>query len=61
MKVHLILKKKSYKQNLTRFHNFNGSKVVFVLLAKVIALYMRLIRIDVRQSGLESLVSGFFL
>lgn len=61
MKVDLISKKKSHQYNLIRLGCCNGNKIIFTLLTKVTTFYMRPIIIDVRQSGLESLVFGFLL
>ena len=48
IKVDLILKEKSYKRNLIRFKDYNSSKLVFILLTKVIELYIGPIIIDIR-------------
>ena len=49
----LILKKRDYKQNLVWPSSSCGGKVVFILLTKVIALYMGPIVVDVLSLGLE--------
>ena len=51
----MILKKKGYKQNLIRPGGSNNSKIVFILLTKVITLYVKPITIDVRKFCLKML------
>ena len=53
VEVDLTPKKKSCKRNLVRPGGSNGSKVDFTLLAKVIALYVRLIAVDIQGFDLE--------
>lgn len=48
IEVNLILKKRSYKENLIRSDNFSGRKMVLKLLIKAKTLYMGLITVDVR-------------
>ncbi len=59
--VNLISKKKSHKQNLIRLGDSNGNKVIFVLLAKVVALHVEPSTIDVKGFGLEKLISSNLL
>ena len=49
----MILKKRSRKQNLVRPGSFSNSKLVFILLTKVIILYIKLIAIDVRRPSFK--------
>lgn len=58
MEVGLISKERDCKRNLVRLDGFGSGKIVFILLTKVIALYMRLITINVRGSGLEFDLGG---
>ena len=53
VKVDLVLKKKGRKQNLIWSGGFSNGKVVFVLLIKVIILYIKPIAINVKGFGLE--------
>ena len=53
IKVDLILKKEGYKQNLVWPGDFCNGKVIFILLTKVIALYVGSIAVDVWGLGLE--------
>ncbi len=48
MEVDLISKKKGHKQNFIRSGSSSISKVVLILLAKVIILYMGSTTIDIR-------------
>ncbi len=61
VKVDEILKEKGYKQNAVRFNSYNDSKVIFVLLTEVIALYINFIIIDVWRPSLKKLVSSCFI
>ncbi len=60
VKYDLISKKRGCKQNLVWPGGSNGSKVIFVILAEVVAFYVRPIAIDVQGLGLE-FVSGWFI
>lgn len=60
IKVDLILKEKSYKRNLIRFKDYNSSKLVFILLTKVIELYIGPIIIDIRWFGFKKFFPNFF-
>ncbi len=51
--VDSIPKKGGRKQNLIWLSGFAGGKMVFILLAEVIALYVKPTTVDVRGLGLE--------
>ena len=51
--VDLISQEKSCKRNLVWPGGFTGSKMVFILLVKVVALYMGSSAVDIQGLGLE--------
>ena len=53
MEVNLVSQKKKYKQNLVWFVGFTDGKIVFTLLAKVVAFHVKLTTVDVWSFGLE--------
>lgn len=48
----MVLKKRCSKKNVVGAFGFNSSKVIFILLAKVIIFYMRFTVIYVQKLGL---------
>lgn len=53
MEINLISKEKDRKRNLVRLGDSKDDKMVLAPLIKVVIFYVRLIKIDVRRSGLE--------
>ena len=51
--VDLISKKRGCKQNLVWPDSFYSNKVIFILLAKVITLYVKPTAVDVQSLGFE--------
>lgn len=60
MKIDIISEKKNYKRNLIRSNSFN-SKIVFILLTKVITFYLKPIIIEIKEYGLKKFFLTFFL
>ncbi len=59
-KINTILKKKSYKQNFVRPSGSSGSKMILILLIKVVVFYIGSIIINVRRLKLEKFFSSSF-
>ena len=53
IEVDLISKKRKYKQNLVLPGSFGNGKIVFILLTKIIILYVKLTIINVKKFGLK--------
>ena len=51
--INLVLKKNDCKQNFILLNSSNGSKIVLILLTKVITLYIEPIAIDIRGFSLK--------
>ena len=61
VKVDLVSKKKSCKQNLVWLAGSCDSKVIFTLLAKVVTFHVRLTVVDVQDLGFEFVSQRFTL
>ena len=53
VKVDVVTQKKSYKKNMIGALGFNGSKIIFTLLTKVIKFHIRPTTIYIRQFSLQ--------
>ena len=53
IEINLVSKKRGYKRNLAWPSDFCGGKMVFILLAKVLIIYMEPTAVDVWGLGLE--------
>lgn len=52
IKVDLIIKKQDYKEVTIRTNGIGNSKIIFILLVKIIALYIKLFIIEIKESSL---------
>ena len=59
-KVDLIPQEKGCKQNLVWPSSSAGGKIILTLFAKIVAFYMELTMVDVRDFGLEFVCRSTF-
>lgn len=52
-----VLEKKQGKRNFVSLPSYRSSKVVFILLTKVVSLHMRLFAIHIRETGFQRFIS----
>lgn len=55
------MQKKGYKKDTIYFCNFYSFKIIFTLLTKMIAIYIRFFKVDMRRTRIEKILLKLFL